>query len=771
MSKSIGIDLGTTNSVAAIRKVQVEVLKNSEGDFVTPSCVSIKKNLLRKSDFVVGRHALDWMKQDPANTVTAVKRLMGRSFDDEEVRQVTSGNRFRYRVKAHSRGTENSLAIVLDAREFTPEQISAEILKKLKRDAERALTDQVEYAVITVPAYFNDKQKHATRTAAALAGLKVLRLLPEPTAAAISFGVDNIEADESSTVLVFDFGGGTLDLSVLIISGGQFIEQSKGGDMWLGGEDIDQSIVDYALLQTAREYEIKDIDGLIDGQSSEIRNRFRCELKSAAEKAKIRLSDEQVARVEVLGILRDEDGDVVDVDVELTRDYLNRILEPVIDSIIRLTSDVISGANMTKELIDKVLLVGGSSRIPRIIQAIEEEFGPHKVLVYERPMLAVAEGAAILSHRLADTYECPKCGKSVSRSDLRCANCEFDLEKYTVDQGVFDIVHSAAHDYFIHLENDERHLMVQRNTPLPCSASEVFSLIHPDQRLVHMRFSNTVNDQQERIGDLWLGIDRETLEKKKETENLRVEITMQIDENNLAEVSARLKDYPEVALSKTLSRGKADEKLFVSLEETINQANLKKYDIYVMLNLLDDALSVIKDINHVVNPETNEVDEQSYNRAASRIAKAARMAEENLCTRPLQYYAENMLEEFGPLIPHEVARRLRKEIDHLKETDQNGSYEQSRAAVDAFENVMKTKDLSLAHILMRIKKAGDYCERNNSPKAPRFFRKIEDVIESYYNADAPKIESLLDEIMPEVEEIVEAEERKSGEIFKDIRKR
>ncbi len=770
MSKSLGIDLGTTNSVVAIKKVQVQVLENGEGDPITPSCVSVKKNFLRKQEFVVGKHALDWMKQDPVNTVTAIKRLMGRSFNDPEVQRAVAGNRFRYRIKPHSRGTENSLAVVLGGRELTPEQISAEILKKLKGDAERGLGDRVRYAVITVPAYFNDKQKHATRTAAALAGLKVRRLLPEPTAAAISFGVDSLEAEQARTVLVFDFGGGTLDLSVLVISGGQFIEQGKGGDMWLGGEDIDRSIMDHVLSQAAEQYDIDDMESLVGSQRPEARNRFWGELKVAAEKAKIRLSDEKAAQVEVLGILRDQDGDVVDVDVELTRERLNALLEPLVASMIRLTRQTISAVNITKDLVDSVLLVGGSSRIPRIIEAMQAEFGRGKVLVHERPMLAIAEGAAILSHRLADSYECPGCGSTVSQSAAACAQCGFDLERHIVEQGVFDVVHSAAHDYFIHLENGQRHLLVERNTPLPHSTSEVFSLVHPDQQLVHLKFSNVVNEKEERIGDLWIGIDGKTLEEKGEAENLRVEIGVRIDENSVAEVSAALKDHPEVALSRTLSRGKADEKLLVSLEETINEANRKKCHRSVVLDLLHGALSAIKDINRVVDPETNRVDERAYDRAASRINKAARMAAERLCSRPVAYYAEHLLGDFGPVVPPGIRARLGEKLERLKDMDENGTYEQSRDAIKALQEVMAEEDMGLAHVLMQIKKAGMYCEQSDPSKAPRFFRRIDDILEACANSDAVKASSMIDEIIPEVSEINQASDDMKGEIFKDIRK-
>ncbi len=170
---------------------------------------------------------------------------MGRSFSDEDVQRLLQEGRYSYRIQPLESGSEQSIAAILGDEEYTPEQISAKILEKIRLDCEAALGDAVDQAVVTVPAYFNDKQKHATRIAAALAGLKVQRLLPEPTAAAISFGVDQVAEGEGQTIMVFDLGGGTFDLSVLTIADGQFIEQGKGGDMWMGGDDIDDLIRRY----------------------------------------------------------------------------------------------------------------------------------------------------------------------------------------------------------------------------------------------------------------------------------------------------------------------------------------------------------------------------------------------------------------------------------------------------------------------------------------------------------------------------------------------
>jgi len=772
MSKSIGIDLGTTNSVSAIKRVETEVLRNAEGEFITPSCVTLgKKKLLSfKPNFVVGRDALEWMKQDPENTIVTVKRLMGRNYLDQEIQKSIQEGRLTYKIKRHSRGTENSLAIVLGDREYTPEEISSKILEKMKIDAEKSLGDEVEYAVITVPAYFNDKQKHATRTAAALAGLKVRRLLPEPTAAAISFGVDNIGGEDARTVLVFDFGGGTFDLSVLNISGGQFIEQGKGGDMWLGGEDVDRMLVDHVLRETAEEYQIEDFRTMLEDQEKGVKNRFLAELKEAVEKAKIRLSAHEEAFVEILGVLRDRDGDLIDVDVELSRDQLNEIIGPTVERIVRLTRKVLEEVHLNPELIDNVLLVGGSSQIPRVVGAMAQEFGKEKVMVHERPMLAIAEGAAILSHRLAETFECPRCGRNVPQSLETCPNCEFDLVKYTIEQGVLDIVHTSAHDYYLYLENGQRHLFVEKNMPLPYEATETFALVHPEQRLVHMKFFNVVNEQEESIGDLWLGIDQdESDEEDEEAEQkgpLHVEITLRIDENNLIQVDASIKELDKVRVSKTLSRGKADEKLLVALEETIAEANKKGYNRYAIMDLVHRSLSAIKEIHRVVDPETGQVDEAVFDRANLKIDKARRMAAEDKGSLPVIYYAESALAAFGVIVPKKLQDEIRRRVEHLKEMDEHGAYDENLEALNALHESLNK--LGGINSMMQIQKAGEVCSKTDPAKAPKFFRTLEQILEASAKGDKDKALGLFTGIMPETDAVLRGFETERGMIHKDI---
>lgn len=771
MSKSIGIDLGTTNSVAAIKMVDTEILKNHEGDFLTPSCVTTKKRKMpfAKPIFIVGKDALEWQKQNPENTITAIKRLMGRSFQNNELQKLLAAKRLSYVVQPHSAGTINSVAVIIDGKEYSPEEISSKILGKIKTDAEKLLNDKVEYAVITVPAYFNDKQKHATRTAALMAGLKIRRLISEPTAAAISFGVESVKDADAKTVLIFDFGGGTFDLSVLIISGGQFLEQGKGGDMWLGGEDIDRYIMDYALSETAREFDINDMSGFIDGQDVLIKNRFWGELKAGAEKAKIQLETEDEVYLEILGLLKDDDGDSIDLDVTLTRETFDKLIKPIVDSTIKLTRNIISDINFTKDLIDNVLLVGGSSKIPCIIKAMEDEFGKEKVLTHPRPMLAIAEGAAILSHRLAEKIECPQCGNMAAQANQKCSSCGFDFEKYIIDEGVLDIVHSAAHDYYICLENNDRHLFIEKNTPLPCSATEQFKLVHKDQKLLHMKFFNIVNDQEESIGDLWLGIDKDRIEdQKQENDRLNVTITLDIDENNLISVKAVLKEAPDIKLSKTLSRGKADEKLFVFLEKMINDANQKKYNNYLILDLTYRALSAIKDIQQVISPETQEINKDIYEKVVIKLEKAKKLAAENQQGQSSIFYAENILASYGEIIPVPKKTKIEQCIKNIEKAENEGSYEENIKAFDKLSNALS--DLGNVNLLMSIQQAGFYYMQTDPSKGHRFHKYIEDIMFALTEDNAARAAELIDEIMPETYATLERMAKETSVIHTDLKR-
>ncbi len=393
MGRAIGIDLGTTNSVAAIKAGDLRVLQNRESQDLTPSVVGAYKKQIR-----IGQLAVDQMPLAPKDTIISVKRLMGRGFRDEQVQQVRG--KYSYDVVEPSDGTDEDVRVLLDGKQYSPIQISSMILKKVKEDAEMRLNDQVEYAVITVPAYFSEKQKDATRKAGQMAGLKVQKILDEPTAAAIAFGIDNVGPDDSKTILVYDLGGGTFDVSVLTIVGGIFAQLDIEGDMWLGGDDFDHKIMSHVVGHVQSVY---GVDARKDP-------KFMVKLKEKAEQAKKSLSSMNRTDITIAGMLKDDDGNLIDVELEISRAEFERMIAPDIARSVELVHTAIrnAGEAMTPDQIDHVLLVGGSSYIPAVRKALSAVFGERKLLMNVDPMKCVAYGAAALSHKWAEKVECPR---------------------------------------------------------------------------------------------------------------------------------------------------------------------------------------------------------------------------------------------------------------------------------------------------------------------------------------------------------------------------
>ncbi|MBI2567090.1 MAG: Hsp70 family protein [Candidatus Schekmanbacteria bacterium] len=784
MAKSIGIDLGTTNSVAAIKILGTEILKNAEGELLTPSCVCSQKagEPPAKPRLVVGRDALAWRKQDPENTVVAVKRLIGRPFDSPEVQQIIAEARVPYRIERHERGSVHSLAINLHGDQLTPEEISAKILDKIRADAEAQLGDRIELCVITVPAYFNDKQKHATRLAAALAGLKVQRLLPEPTAAAICFGVDELAPEDSRTVMVFDLGGGTFDLSVLMISGGQVLEQGKGGDMWLGGADIDRLVAEHVLRETAAAHELDDLRALIAEQPVARRYRFLGQLAEKAEEAKIALSSRDRVVVDILGALTDRDGEELDVEVEFSRAELDRLVAPIAERTVKLTRDLLQSLCLTPDLIDQVLMVGGSSLVPSIVAAVQGEFGAEKVMVHPRPMLAVAEGAAILSHRLADTYECPGCGTAVKQSETRCQRCDFDLERHVIEKGVFDIVHSAAHDYYIYLQNGERKLLIEKGSPLPCETSAVFETVHAEQQLAHLKFVNVVNDVEEPVGDLWLafsaGADEDAADDTADEDLAaaeqprHVEIALRVDSDNILEVSAALREHPEIAITKTLSRGSGDEKLLLELEALIDRANKERYSQYVMTDIERHVVSAVNAIHELLDPNTGQLDEQLFQKTARYLETASRLAAADQTCGPSIFYAEHGLDEFGDLIAPEGHRVVRQRIAELRTAEDEGDYDITAAAIHALHDAIDDH-FGVANYILQIQRAVEVYADSDPARSDRLDRSLAEIMDMLLRpgVNENELTELLKKALHEADDALDTDYTATRTIHKDIRER
>jgi molecular chaperone DnaK len=372
MPKVIGIDLGTTNScVAVMEGGEPQVVPNAEGGRTTPSIVAVSKTGERLVGTVAKRQAVT----NPDNTIYSVKRLMGRKFDDPEVQRMKEIASF-----AIERASNGDAAVVLGDRRYSPAEISAMILQKLKADAEAYLGETVTEAVITVPAYFNDAQRQATRDAGRIAGLEVLRIINEPTAASLAYGLDK-KADE--TIAVYDLGGGTFDISILELGEGTFQVKSTNGDTFLGGDDFDNVLINFLTSEFKRD---QGIDLAQDRMALQ-------RLKEAAEKAKIELSTTQQTEVNLPFITADASGPK-HMAISISRSKLDQLVGDLVDRTMGPCKQAITDSGVSASQIDEVVLVGGMTRMPLVQKRVQEFFGkePHKGV---NPDEVVAIGAAI----------------------------------------------------------------------------------------------------------------------------------------------------------------------------------------------------------------------------------------------------------------------------------------------------------------------------------------------------------------------------------------
>jgi molecular chaperone DnaK len=376
MSKIIGIDLGTTNSVVAVMEGgEPVVITNAEGSRITPSVVAFTKS----GERLVGQVAKRQAVTNPENTVFSIKRFMGRRFDEvnEEMKMVP------YQVVRAGNG---DVRVHAGGKEYSPPEISAMILQKLKQAAEDYLGQPVTKAVITVPAYFNDAQRQATKDAGKIAGLEVSRIVNEPTAAALAYGLDK---KKNETIAVYDFGGGTFDISILEVGDGIVEVKSTNGDTHLGGDNLDQRVIDWIIS------EFKKSDGIDLGKDRMALQR----LKEAAEKAKMELSSVMESEINLPFITADQSGPK-HLQMKLTRAKFESLVEDLLQKTIGPTKQALQDANLQPKDIDEVVLVGGSTRIPRVQAIVKEMFGkePHKGV---NPDEVVAVGAAIQAGVLA----------------------------------------------------------------------------------------------------------------------------------------------------------------------------------------------------------------------------------------------------------------------------------------------------------------------------------------------------------------------------------
>ncbi|MDP3724493.1 MAG: molecular chaperone DnaK [bacterium] len=555
MSKIIGIDLGTTNSVVAIMEGgKPKVIPSSEGENIVPSVVDPVKN-------IVGRVAKRQIVLNAKTTIFSVKRLMGRKFTDEEVQKGLKW--LPYEV---TKGENDMVVVVVEGKEYTPQEISSRVLQKLKVDAESYLGEKVTDAVITVPAYFDDAQRQATKQAGEIAGLNVKRIINEPTAAALAYGLDKAKAH---TIAVYDLGGGTFDISILELGEGVFQVKSTAGDTHLGGDDIDQTIVEHLVAFFKKE---QGIDLSSDKQAMQ-------RLRDAAEKAKIELSSTQESEISLPFITADATGPK-HFQFKLTRAKLVELARALIDKTFKACGQALKDAGLDVSKVDEVVLVGGQTRMPAVADAVKKFFGkePHKGI---NPDEVVGIGAAIQGGVLAGDV------KDVLLLDVT----PLSLGVETLG-GVMTI-------------------LLSRNTTIPTSKSEIFSTAADDQPQVE------INVLQ---GERQMAVDNKTLGRfvldgipSAPRGTPQIEVTFDLDANGILNVSAKEKKTgkeQKITIKGSTGLDKAEVERMVTEAKMREEEDKGKRELADSRNRADTVVytaeKALKDAGEKVTPDVKK---------------------------------------------------------------------------------------------------------------------------------------------------------------------
>jgi molecular chaperone DnaK len=538
MSKIIGIDLGTTNSCVAIMEgSQPKVLENAEGARTTPSVVAFTDD----NEKLIGQPAKRQAVTNPENTIFAVKRLIGRNFDDPTVKKDVEAAPFKI-----VNSEKGDAWIEAKGEKYSPSQISAFILQKMKETAEKYLGQTVSKAVITVPAYFNDAQRQATKDAGKIAGLEVLRIINEPTAASLAYGLDK---KQNKKIAVYDLGGGTFDVSILELGDGVFEVKSTNGDTFLGGEDFDNAIVDYLISEFKK-------DNGINLKSDKLALQ---RLKEAAEKAKIELSSAEQTDINLPFITADKTGPK-HINIKMTRAKLEALVEDLIARTMPPCKTALKDAGITASEVDEIVMVGGMTRMPKVVQEVKNFFGkePNKSV---NPDEVVAMGAAIQA--------------GVLQGDVKDVLL---LDVTPLSLGIETLGGVSTK-------------LIEKNTTIPTKKSQVFSTAEDNQPAVSIR---VLQGEREMAADNKALGNFELVGIAPAPRGVpQIEVTFDIDANGIVNVSAKDKGTgKEQKIQIQASGGLSDEEIekMVKDAEANKEADKKKRESVDARNQADTLI-------------------------------------------------------------------------------------------------------------------------------------------------------------------------------------